>query len=106
MRQIFSVVCVMRLVSANSSAQLNLYGCASLTDASLQAIGSRLVLLEHLDLSLCSRLTDQGILSLVSSNPGGPQRPPGLARLRELKLYNCVEITDAGIQGRQRPLLQ
>jgi len=70
-------------------ASVNLSSCEDVTDAAVVALAAHSARsLEQLNVSKCTRLSDDALLAVASS----------CARLQELRLYNCPGITDAAVQ--------
>mmetsp|Transcript_54649 Transcript_54649/g.124901 ORF Transcript_54649/g.124901 Transcript_54649/m.124901 type:complete len:350 (-) Transcript_54649:58-1107(-) len=67
---------------------LSLRGCPSITDFALEDLAA-CVLLERLDLSFCSHISDEGLLGLSNA----------LSNLRLLSLAHCPDVTEAGIEA-------
>lgn len=66
-------------------AHLNLSRCTRLTDEALLSLADNVPLLEGLELGGCTALTDVGFTALV----------PTLGRLSHLDMEECAEITNA-----------
>ncbi|XP_077452272.1 F-box and leucine-rich repeat protein 13 isoform X1 [Stigmatopora argus] len=68
--------------------RLHVVECHKMGDTALKSVAS-LRSLQYLDISLCSRVTDKGILTLAES--------PSANKLRELNISCCSQITDSAI---------
>ncbi|XP_061679233.1 F-box and leucine-rich repeat protein 13 isoform X2 [Syngnathoides biaculeatus] len=68
--------------------RLHVVHCHKMGDTALKSVAT-LRNLQYLDISLCSRVTDKGLLTLAES--------PSANKLRELNVSYCCQITDAAI---------
>ncbi|XP_077371795.1 F-box and leucine-rich repeat protein 13 [Festucalex cinctus] len=74
--------------SSRGLRRLHIVECQKMGDTSLKSVAC-LRNLQYLDISLCGKVTDKGIISLAES--------PSAHKLRELNVSYCCQITDAAI---------